>query len=381
MSVRGDARGPAGRARTRAGPGVTYCRGVGGVPNVVECGIRRRRCGDAAPRHHVHLASGVAPGPHHRGRRAGGDQRCPDSLPRSVPARFVAGATRPAGTRPATPPSRADRSAPAAPRDDRRVRFARRRRTPRSRRRLGRQPAVLAGRPDRILEIGCGWGRHSLAFARRGFGRVVSVDIAPAPLDLARALARGAGLVLRHPSAGLRPRARWSLRGGPVALRPERLRIPERGGGRPEPAPPRGPARAWRVAGVRDQRLAGGSTGGVGAPGRDGEGIERVEVIPDPAAMTCTHRVTLTRPDGRREVHALTRRHYSLPELWRLAGGKRIRPARRLPPPRRGAPLRRRAARACSSTRGAPEGAGRRTRTPSARHAGHGISCRPAPRG
>ena len=52
--------------------------------------------------------------------------------------------------------------------------------------------------------------------------------------------------------------------------------------------------------------------------GETGEGIELVEVIPDPVAMTCTHRVTLTRPDGRREAHALTRRHYSLPELRRL---------------------------------------------------------------
>jgi cyclopropane fatty-acyl-phospholipid synthase-like methyltransferase len=24
---------------------------------------------------------------------------------------------------------------------------------------------------DRILEVGCGWGRHSLAFARRGYAR------------------------------------------------------------------------------------------------------------------------------------------------------------------------------------------------------------------
>ena len=46
--------------------------------------------------------------------------------------------------------------------------------------------------------------------------------------------------------------------------------------------------------------------------------MELVEVIPDPAARTCTHRVTLARPDGRRETHALTRRHYSLPELRRL---------------------------------------------------------------
>ena len=42
---------------------------------------------------------------------------------------------------------------------------------------------------DRILEIGCGWGRHALAFARRGFGHVTSIDIAPEPLEVARALA------------------------------------------------------------------------------------------------------------------------------------------------------------------------------------------------
>ena len=47
---------------------------------------------------------------------------------------------------------------------------------------------------DRILEIGCGWGRHALALAARGFGRVTSVDIAPEPLALACALASEAGL-------------------------------------------------------------------------------------------------------------------------------------------------------------------------------------------
>ena len=48
------------------------------------------------------------------------------------------------------------------------------------------------------------------------------------------------------------------------------------------------------------------------------DGIELVEVLPDRAAMTCTDRVTLVRPDGARECCALTRRHYFLPELRRL---------------------------------------------------------------
>ena len=48
------------------------------------------------------------------------------------------------------------------------------------------------------------------------------------------------------------------------------------------------------------------------------EGLELVEVIPDRCAMTCTNRIVLIRPDGQREVHALTRRHYYLPELRQL---------------------------------------------------------------
>ena len=52
-----------------------------------------------------------------------------------------------------------------------------------------------ASRPAiEFIEIGCGWGRHSLGLARRGFRRVVSVDIAPEPIGLARALAREEGL-------------------------------------------------------------------------------------------------------------------------------------------------------------------------------------------
>ena len=86
-----------------------------------------------------------------------------------------------------------------------------------------------------------------------------------------------------------------------------------------------------------------------------GDGVELVEVVPDPVTMTCTHRVTLTRPDGRQERHALTRRHYSLRELRRLRGGKRIRPARRAPSSRRGTAVRRRRRGSLPLRRGAPE--------------------------
>jgi len=50
-------------------------------------------------------------------------------------------------------------------------------------------------------------------------------------------------------------------------------------------------------------------------------GIELVEVLPDRAAMLCTNRVTLVRPNGQREQHDLTRRHYYLPELRHLLAG------------------------------------------------------------
>jgi SAM-dependent methyltransferase len=171
---------------------------------------------------------------------------------------------------------------------------------------------------DRILEIGCGWGRHSLAFARRGFGRVVSVDIAPAPLELARALAREAGLGcdIRQQDFGL-------VRDGPYAAilslydrsvcgfpsEEEDARSLRHLAGLLEPG-------GWLVFGINDwpAKLPAASE----QRRETGEGIELVEVIPEPAAMTCTHRVTLMRPDGRQERHALTRRHYSLPELWRL---------------------------------------------------------------
>jgi SAM-dependent methyltransferase len=170
----------------------------------------------------------------------------------------------------------------------------------------------------RILEIGCGWGRHALALARRGFGGVTSIDIAAEPLALARALAGEHGLGCRfrqrdfmdetggvyHAILSLYDR---SCCGFPTEEQDQhslrhlsRLLCP---GG-------------WLIFGINDWPF------NLPAAGQrwheTADGIELVEVLPDRAAMTCTDRVTLLRPDGRRERYELTRRHYYLPEIRRL---------------------------------------------------------------
>ena len=55
---------------------------------------------------------------------------------------------------------------------------------------LGLEPAA------RVLDVGCGPGRHSLALARRGFS-CVGIDASPEFVDLARAAATEAGLDAR----------------------------------------------------------------------------------------------------------------------------------------------------------------------------------------
>ncbi|NJO83954.1 MAG: class I SAM-dependent methyltransferase [Blastochloris sp.] len=171
---------------------------------------------------------------------------------------------------------------------------------------------------DRILEIGCGWGRHSLALARRGFRRVCSIDIAPEPLTIARALADERGLncdfrqldfldvddglfdailslydrsVCGFPSAeedvaSLRHLATLLAPGGRLVfgINDWPFHLPE-------------PRRDWR---------------------EKTDGIELLEVTVDRTTMTCSDHTTLIRPDGRREHYTLTRRHYYLPELRRL---------------------------------------------------------------
>ena len=112
----------------------------------------------------------------------------------------------------------------------------------------------------RILEVGCGWGRHTVALARRGYGRVVSVDIAPECIELARARAATAGL-----RCEIREQAFGEVQDGPYAAV---LSLYDRSVcGFPSEAEDAGasatwaPPRARRVARVRDQRLAGGSAG------------------------------------------------------------------------------------------------------------------------
>ena len=53
---------------------------------------------------------------------------------------------------------------------------------------------LVAG--DRVLDVCCGQGRHALAFARRGFGRVVGVDRSRYLIRLARKRARQGGVAV-----------------------------------------------------------------------------------------------------------------------------------------------------------------------------------------
>lgn len=181
---------------------------------------------------------------------------------------------------------------------------------------LLRRTGLRAG--ERILEIGCGWGRHSLALAARGFGQVRSIDIAPEPLELARALAAEQDLrcdfrqqdfaaVGDGPFAAVLSLYDRSVCGAPSEAEDARSLRHLAGLLRPG---------GWLVFGIDDWPFE------LPAARRDwretADGVELLEVLPDRAAMTCTDRVTFVRPDGRRERYELTRRHYYLPELRRL---------------------------------------------------------------
>ena len=172
--------------------------------------------------------------------------------------------------------------------------------------------------PDRILEIGCGWGRHSLALAGRGFASVVSIDIAPDALERARELARAGELrgnfrlqdfrlVADGPFSAVLSLYDRSVCGLPTeeedasSLR-HVARLLQPGG--------------WLVFGIDDWPRD------LPAPSSrwedTSEGRELIETVPDRSTMTTTHRVTLMRPDGRGATYTLTRRHYSLVELTQL---------------------------------------------------------------
>ena len=177
---------------------------------------------------------------------------------------------------------------------------------------LGLQPS------DRLLEVGCGWGRHTLVLRERGFRNLTSVDIAPAMLAVARDRARAASCVADIRECDFRDLGdeppfdailslydrsccgfaseaedQQSLATLHRMLRPSGLLFFGIGD--------------WPVAlptARRDWREWGGV-------------VELLETIPDAAAMTCTDRTTVLTPTGR-QVYSLTRRHYSLPELRRL---------------------------------------------------------------
>ncbi len=171
---------------------------------------------------------------------------------------------------------------------------------------------------DRVLEIGCGWGRHTLALARRGFTAVTSVDIAPEPLAIARALASEAGV-----RCDIRQQDFMTVEDGPYRAI---LSLYDRSCcGFPTEAEDLASLRrlaellapgGWLLFGINDwpfnlplasQRWEETTAG-----------IELVEVIPNRVAMTCTDRVTLVSHEGARQSYALTRRHYYLPEIRRL---------------------------------------------------------------
>lgn len=178
------------------------------------------------------------------------------------------------------------------------------------------QTGVASG--DRILEIGCGWGRHALAFARRGFTAVTSIDIAPDPLALARALASETGdrCVFRQQDfaevADGPYRAILSLYDRSCCGFPtegEDLASLRRLAGLLEPM-------GWLLFGINDWPF---NLPEASQRWEESEaGIELVDVIPDRVRMTCTDRVTLVARDGARRSYALTRRHYYLPEICRL---------------------------------------------------------------
>lgn len=171
-----------------------------------------------------------------------------------------------------------------------------------------------------LLEIGCGWGRHTLALLQRGFHALTSIDISPLMLDLARERCLPFQERVKLVELDFLDVAAPANFGAVLSLY-DRSCI-----GFPTEA-----ADLRSLAHIAELLAPGGyfcfGTGdwpvNLPSPRRDWREwngvVELLETVPDAAAMTCTDRTTVLR-DGRREVYELTRRHYSLPEVRRLLG-------------------------------------------------------------
>ncbi|MBM7842982.1 class I SAM-dependent methyltransferase [Herpetosiphon giganteus] len=175
-----------------------------------------------------------------------------------------------------------------------------------------------------ILEIGCGWGRHSVALAERGFAHVLSIDIAPELLQAAQAFAQQHGQNCQfHQQDFIEINdqpfdAIFSLYDRSCCGYPSEAADAQSLQHLANLLQPNG----WLIFGINDWPFALPEASQRWAETE--QGLELYEVIPDRSAMTCTDRLTVLNA-GQRTSYELTRRHYYLPELQRLLNNAGLR--------------------------------------------------------
>jgi 2-polyprenyl-3-methyl-5-hydroxy-6-metoxy-1,4-benzoquinol methylase len=65
--------------------------------------------------------------------------------------------------------------------------------------------SVLGHKPeDRVLDLGCGSGRHSISLAKKGYKNITGVDLSPTLLEVARRTAQEQGLNIRFEQCDMR---------------------------------------------------------------------------------------------------------------------------------------------------------------------------------
>jgi len=171
---------------------------------------------------------------------------------------------------------------------------------------------------DRLLEVGCGWGRHTLILHERGFRNLISVDIAPAMLAAARDRAAAANITADLRECDFRDLSDEAPFDAILSLYDRSCC-----GFASEAEDRQSLATLHRMLRPGGVLFFGIGDWPVALPTarRDwrewGDVVELLETIPDAAAMTCTDRTTVLTP-AERQIYSLTRRHYSLPELRHL---------------------------------------------------------------